>query len=37
MTPAQQRELDARLQMYRVDRDRGEPATEVIERIRARL
>jgi len=37
MTPAQQRELDARLETYRVDRDRGEPATEVIERIRARL
>jgi len=37
MMPAQQRELDARLEAYRVDRGRGEPATEVIERIRARL
>ena len=37
MTPEQKCELDARLDAYRVDRDRGEPATEAIERIRARL
>ena len=37
ITPEQQRELDGRLEKYRVDRDRGEPAIEAIERIHARL
>lgn len=37
LTPGQQRELDARFEAYRVDRNRGEPAIEVIGRIRALL
>ena len=37
MTLEQQRELDARLDAYRGIRDPGDPASEVIEGIRARL
>lgn len=33
----QRGELDRRLERYRVDRDRGAPAAESIERIRGRL
>lgn len=37
LTPQQRRELDRRLQAYRIDGDRGVPAVESIERIRSRL
>ena len=37
LTSEQRRELDRRLERYRVDGDRGAPAGESIERIRGRL
>lgn len=37
MTAEQKCELDIRLEVYRAIRDPGDPAGEVIERIRARL
>ncbi len=37
LTTEQRRELDNRLERYRVDHDRGAPAIESIERIRDRL
>jgi len=37
LTSEQGRELDRRLELYRVDGDRGAPAGECIERIRSRL
>ena len=37
LTSEQRRELDRRLERYRVDGDRGGPAGESIERIRGRL
>jgi putative addiction module component (TIGR02574 family) len=37
ITPEQRRELDRRLERYRVDGDRGAPAAESIERIRKGL
>ena len=37
LTSEQRRELDRRLERYRVDGDRGAPAVESIERIRGRL
>ena len=36
MTSEQKRELDNRLDVYQAIRDPGDPAGEVIERIRAR-
>ena len=37
LTDAQREELDRRLEAYRVTKDPGEDAVEVIERIRAAL
>jgi putative addiction module component (TIGR02574 family) len=37
VTAEQRRELDRRLERYRVDGDRGAPAGQCIERIRSRL
>lgn len=37
LTAEQRWELDRRLQIYRVDGNRGAPAAETIERIRSRL
>jgi len=37
LTQEQRRELDRRLDRYRVDGDRGAPAGESIKRIRSRL
>lgn len=37
VTPEQRRELDSRLEAYRVDGNRGKPAIQAIERIRSSL
>lgn len=37
LTEAQKKELDQRLSEYRINKDPGEPANEVIDRIRAKL
>jgi len=37
LTSEQRRELDRRLERYRMDGDRGAPAGESIERIRGQL
>ncbi|MDJ0863014.1 MAG: addiction module protein [Gammaproteobacteria bacterium] len=37
VTPEQREELDRRLEAYRLDKNRGIPAVEAIEKIRSRL